>query len=74
MINESLPLGGRLVRFTLEDVPPSIRRRFGQHLLRHATEDGDLAEAVALKRAIEYPSTRGYWIREAAWLNVMDGH
>lgn len=59
----------RAVRLT--DIPISIRRRYGFHLIEKAKEDGDILAAVELTAAVERPSERVYWIPAEAVRKVL---
>ena len=72
MLHGSPPVTGRLISFRLTDVPADLRRRFGRTLVRHATEDCRLEEAVAFTRAIEHPSDRVYRVSAEAWQRVIE--
>lgn len=61
------PSKGRLVSFRLADVPLTVRRRHGAALVRAASEDARLLDAVQFTRAIEEPSDTVYRVPEAAW-------
>lgn len=65
------PLAGPMHPTRLSQVPLHIRRRFGVRLLEQAAEDGDLLGATLLKRAIERPSDRVYWVPSAAVERVL---
>lgn len=54
--------GRQLVAIRLTDIDITVRRRYGRLLLEHAAQDGNLTHAVDLRRAIETPSDRIYWL------------
>lgn len=58
-----------LVRVALTDVPLKTREAAGRPLIRRATEDGRLALAVELTRAVHDP-TGVYWLPDHALANV----
>lgn len=60
------PIGGAQRAVRLTDIPISIRRRYGFHLIEKAKEDGDIIAAVELTAAVENPSNRVYWLPAAA--------
>jgi hypothetical protein len=64
-------LAGRTQPIRLCDVPLTIRRRHGRHLIDLASADGDLLLAVQLRAAVEQPSERVYWLPETAVRKVM---
>lgn len=62
---------GRLVSFTLRDVPTEIRRRAGRRLVDLAADELNVLAAVELTRAIEEPSDTRYRIPEDAFRRVV---
>lgn len=52
-------------------VPERVRRRAAAPLIRKATEDGHLADVIALERAVSFPSGRGYLLPADAVARVL---
>lgn len=56
-----------LIGFRLSEIPHPVRRQVGDLLIRLAREEMRLAEAVALERAVEFPSDTLHWIPRTAY-------
>lgn len=56
-----------LTAFRLSSIPLAVRKDVGHRLVRAASDDGALADAVALTRAIEDPSETVYWVPTDAY-------
>jgi hypothetical protein len=65
------PTPGRLVSFTLDEVPLKIRRRVGRRLLDVAAEDFDVLAGIELNKAIEEPSDKVYRVSAKAFEAVV---